>query len=270
MTPEPQRVTPLESPSEESLFMRRNAGLGALCAASPRPADRVVIVRRLGGGVAFTADPGGWATRQTGSPEDNAVAADDPRAAGAEAVWFADRLAVWLMLAERAAAGQACDEWFWPLAAPGWHETLMWDDVLRLAAVRCFEQRGLAGTLQLAARLVHAGLGETLIDAMDSIVVLGWLVEIIPAASAPGMPDRRSRKRVRREMALVEPWRSFLGNLAASRDSRDPRFVWVLAAAVLDMATTPVLTPEFGLRVALGMRERVWEVEVESEGLATA
>ncbi|HRI13143.1 MAG TPA: hypothetical protein PLX89_09060 [Verrucomicrobiota bacterium] len=126
----------------------------ALRTASWPAADsgRLVLIRRLNlGRIPHGASSASVALHLERRCRDVSVeliadAAVDRRMAGA--VVFAGRAEALALLAERVARGQSADEWFWPLAVPGWQPTLSGGAAWRVLVD--------AAMTQLAAPLVTA------------------------------------------------------------------------------------------------------------------
>ena len=158
----------------------------ALRTATIDDQGRLIIVRRLELGAVPAGAPAiVWSRRiETGLARlpGQLVRADSPPAARAAAVFFQSAEEPWLLLAIRAALGQALHEWFWPVALPGWDGQTSSRDNLRLAfRTLAARPHGLRHTLQLAQRLAAVRALPVLFLALEP----GDLQGLAPALPAP-------------------------------------------------------------------------------------
>lgn len=229
----------------------------ALRTASLGDETRLIVVRRFDlGRLSPQASATHWSRRveeafRTARPV--AVRFDSTEAAQANAVFFANQQEPWLILAERAATGQRCHEWFWRAAVPRWHPATPVDETLH----RCFRalaaQGGLALTLLLGLRLHAQGVLPALLRSLEPGHLTGLAAELghVPDdASAPSFPH---------------PPHTGTNPLSESEFARlwgphDLRTRW-LAAVVVARATAPddpaILVPSLAHAVLPGLVQQV-------------
>jgi hypothetical protein len=118
----------------------------------------------------------------------SAVRADDPGAAWAPAVRFADAVEPYVLLVLRLASGRPATEWFWPAVMPAWRPDLTSAERIRTLLYEVQEgEAGVLGAACVLESLARAGTAGTLLDAMASedgaalLAKSGW--------EAPGRAD---------------------------------------------------------------------------------
>ena len=215
-------------------------------ASLPGESSRLLIVRKLHIGAIPAGSNATVVSRRIEAAlaqlPVQAVAAADPAAAGAAAVYFADEVEACVQLAVLGARGQAPDAWFWPRAVAGWRNGYGAPYAVRCAlgaAARRQDGPDAAAHAirRVVAALLAAGLLDTALAALgpeDGPVLLrlcGWRLPALGDGAAgqaahvqPGSSVAQSAV-MRRHSARLQRW-------AAAWGAGDARTLW-LAAALL-------------------------------------
>lgn len=163
-----------------------------------------------------------------------AVPATEPAAATAEAVSFNDRAEAIILLTRQCARRVPANQWFWPLALPGWKPgqclSESWLSLLDLAHREAFAAQTAAGVI---AETLAAGAMEELAAALTPDRCTVWL----HAAGfvAPAQCERRN------EPLPFDDWSpavtpgasSVLISVAGQWGIDDPRTVWLATMLAL-------------------------------------
>ena len=212
-------------PGESSrLLIVRKLHIGAL----PVGANATAVSRRIEAALAQTPV--------------QAVAAADPAAASAAAVYFADEVEACVQLAVLGARGHAPDAWFWPRAVVGWRNGYGAAYAVRCAlgaAARRPEgpEAAAHAVRRVVAGLLAAGVLDAALAALepeDGPVLLrlyGWRPPA-PSAGAAAEAVHVQHALSAQQVSIVRRHFSRLGRWAAAWGAGDARTLW-LAAALL-------------------------------------
>jgi hypothetical protein len=246
----------LRAPSEA--LVRRGALLveDALRTASLPEGRRLALIRRLDLGTIRPArSPATLALEieaRVAALGSAIVYADEPGAAAAPGVFFADEAEPYALLAARLLAGRAAPEWFWPRAVPGWRpgdapQPGRAPELVALAAARHGVAAGVATVAALAARGALAGLLTALGPEHGALLLrsFGWAPGAQPLSAAVPPP------------AIARSWG--LPLWAARWGGGQARSLWLAAAALAGERPARLAQPALLLAQAATLARRAAE-----------
>ena len=166
-----------------------------------------------------------------------------PDRPGAGAVWFADELQPWKLLAEMLGRGGRPTAWYWPRAVPGWQENMSRRQGLRVVMKNVFtaENRRIASAA-LLDHLVRAGGIDSLLEVVGEEDVAGnFSVSRVEEYEDDLAFEPREQELL--FSSLPADWKKTMARWPAAWGQHDLRSFWLAESCLMSrrLAARPLL-----------------------------